>query len=40
MWLGKDEGYQHAVLQSSPAAANLYRRLGFREVGNFQVYSH
>ncbi len=40
MWHGKDEGYRHAVLQSSPAAANLYRRLGFREVGNFQVYSH
>jgi GNAT superfamily N-acetyltransferase len=38
--VGKEEGYQHAVLQSSPAAASVYRRLGFREVGNFQVYSH
>jgi GNAT superfamily N-acetyltransferase len=38
--LGKEEGYHHAVLQSSPDAASVYRRLGFREVGNFQVYSY
>jgi ribosomal protein S18 acetylase RimI-like enzyme len=38
--VGKEEGYQQAVLQSSPIAANVYRRLGFKEVGSFQVYSH
>jgi len=38
--IGKKEGYRHAVLQSSPIAASVYRRLGFKEVGNFQVYSH
>ncbi len=38
--VGKEEGYSHAVLQSSPVAASVYRRLGFRAVGNFQVYSH
>lgn len=38
--VGKEEGYHHAVLQSSPVAASIYRRLGFREVGNFLVYSH
>jgi GNAT superfamily N-acetyltransferase len=38
--IGKEEGYHHAVLQSSPVAANVYRRMGFRQVGNFQVYSH
>jgi ribosomal protein S18 acetylase RimI-like enzyme len=38
--VGKEEGYRQAVLQSSPVAAGLYRRLGFRGVGNFQVYSH
>jgi ribosomal protein S18 acetylase RimI-like enzyme len=38
--IGKEEGYRQAVLQSSPTAAGIYRRLGFKEVGNFQVYSH
>jgi ribosomal protein S18 acetylase RimI-like enzyme len=38
--VGKEEGYRQAVLQSSPIAANVYCRLGFREVGSFQVYSH
>jgi len=38
--IGREEGYRQAVLQSSPVAASLYRRLGFRGVGNFQVYSH
>jgi ribosomal protein S18 acetylase RimI-like enzyme len=38
--IGKEEGYRQAVLQSSPIAANVYRRLGFKEVGSFQVYSH
>ena len=38
--IGKNEGYHHAVLQSSPVAASIYRRLGFREIGTFQVYSH
>ncbi len=37
---GRKEGYQHAVLQSSPVASSLYRRLGFRGVGNFRVFSH
>ncbi|MDD1744047.1 MAG: GNAT family N-acetyltransferase [Methanomassiliicoccales archaeon] len=38
--VGREEGYRNAVLQSSPIAAGLYGRLGFRAVGNFQVYSH
>ena len=38
--IGREEGYGKAVLQSSPVAASLYRRLGFRDVGSFHVYSH
>lgn len=31
-------GYRIGTLQSSPMGFNLYRRLGFREYGAFQVY--
>lgn len=36
----KDQGMQHAVLQASPDGLNIYKRFGFKEVCDFNVWSN